>query len=115
MEWLELLLSPAILSVLVTLVVLLLGFAGNVWLNKIRLVFQVWHLAEKMGVLEGLKGYEKLVIAMTEFRKRFFEKYGREPSPNDDGWAVKWLEKLCRLEDKEAVIDFLDESAPDGE
>lgn len=91
------------MSVLIVLVVALLGALGNRWLNRVRMIFQVWHLVEKMGIIEGWAGYEKLALAMTEFRERFYEKYGREPSAGDEGWAVKILTWLCKIEDKEPI------------
>ena len=101
-------LQPQVLSVLALVVVFVIGLWGKRFLNHFRLVFQVWHLVEKMGILAGLKGYEKLALAMDVFRDKFYEEFGKEPKPGDEGWAVKVLTWLCKLEDKEDIEDFLE-------
>ncbi len=108
----EFLLQPEIFSALITVVVLivigLLAWKGRKWLNEFRLVFQIWHFVEKTAVLTGWSGYEKLAFAMSQFQERFYEAFGKEPDPKDEGWAVKTLTWLCKIEDKEAVEDFLE-------
>jgi len=63
----------------------------------------MWFLVEKTGMLVGLKGYEKLSLAMEVFSDKFYEAFGREPAPGDGGWEVKVLRWLCRLERKDDV------------
>src|SRR5690554_3029901 len=103
---LDFVMQPAVLTVLIALAVIAIGFWGRKQLNVFRLVFKVWHWVEKASMLAGWEGYEKLAWAMEEFSARFYEAFGREPAPGDEGWAVKILTWLCRIEDKEAVEDF---------
>jgi len=102
-------LQPQVLSVLALVVVFVIGLWGKRFLNHFRVVFQVWHLVEKMGILAGLKGYVKLALAMDVFQDKFYEEFGREPKPGDEGWAVKVLTWLCKLESKDDVEDFFEE------
>lgn len=106
------LLSPEVLGVVAVVLVGMIAIWGRKWLNHFRVVFQVWHYVEKMGILANLKGYEKLALAMDVFQDRFYEQFGKEPKPGDEGWAVKILTWLCRLEDKEPIEDFFDEPTP---
>ena len=106
---LEFILQPQVLSVLALIVVFAIGLWARKYLNHFRLIFQIWHLVEKMGILAGLKGYEKLALAMGIFRDKFYEEFGREPAPGDEGWAVKILTWLCKLESKDDVEDFFEE------
>lgn len=104
------LLQPEVFGVIALLLVAIIGIWGRKWLNHLRVVFQVWHYVEKMGILADLKGYEKLALAMDVFQDRFYEQFGKEPKPGDEGWAVKILTWLCKLEDKEDIEDFFDDS-----
>lgn len=106
------LLSPEVLGVVAVVLVGMIAIWGRKWLNHFRVVFQVWHLVEKMGILADLKGYEKLALAMDVFQDRFYEQFGKEPKPSDEGWAVKVLTWLCKLEDKEDIEGFFAEPAP---
>jgi len=106
---LEFILQPQVLSVLALIVVFAIGLWARKYLNHFRLIFQIWHLVEKMGILAGLKGYEKLALAMGIFRDKFYEEFGREPAPGDEGWAVKILTWLCKLESKDDVEDFFEQ------
>jgi hypothetical protein len=106
---LEFILQPQVLGVLALVVVVAIGLWARKYLNHFRVVFQVWHLVEKMGILAGLKGYEKLALAMDVFQDKFYEEFGREPAPGDEGWAVKVLTWLCKLENKDDVEDFFEE------
>lgn len=106
---LDFVLQPEILALLAMLVVAILGWQGRKYLNHFRLVFQVWHLVEKLGILRDLKGYEKLALAMDIFQEKFYEKFGHEPDASDQGWAVKILTLLCQVENKDKVDDFLPE------
>lgn len=106
---LDFVLQPEILALLAILVVAILGWQGRKYLNHFRLVFQVWHLVEKLGILRDLKGYEKLALAMDIFQEKFYEKFGHEPDASDQGWAVKILTLLCQVENKDKVDDFLPE------
>jgi len=108
---LEFILQPQVLSVLALIVVFAIGLWARKYLNHFRVVFQVWHLVEKMGILAWLKGYEKLALAMGIFRDKFYEEFGREPAPGDEGWAVKVLTWLCKLESKDDVDDFFEDSS----
>ena len=108
---LEFILQPQVLSVLALIVVFAIGLWARKYLNHFRLIFQIWHLVEKMGILAGLKGYEKLALAMGIFRDKFYEEFGREPAPGDEGWAVKILTWLCKLESKDDVEDFFEDSS----
>ena len=115
----EFLLQPEIFSALITLSVLivigLIAWRGRRWLNHFRLVFQVWHFVEKTSMLTGWKGYGKLAFAMSQFRERFYDAFGREPDPSDEGWAVKILTWLCEIEDKESIEDFPDPSTENSD
>jgi len=106
---LDFIMQPQVLGVLALVVVFVIGLWGKRFLNHFRVIFQVWHLVEKMGILAGLKGYEKLALAMGIFRDKFYEEFGREPAPGDEGWAVKILTWLCKLESKDDVEDFFEE------
>lgn len=107
-QFLEFLFQPQVLGVLAIVVVFAIGLWGRKALNHFRVIFQVWHLTEKMGILAGLKGYEKLALAMDVFQDKFYEEFGKEPKPGDEGWAVKILTWLCKLEDKEDIEDFFE-------
>ena len=106
----ELLFQPEMLGLLAVVVIFAVGLWGRNYLNHLRVIFQVWHLTEKMGLLAGLKGYDKLALAMSVFQKKFYIEFGREPGPSDEGWAVKVLTWLCKVEDKEDIEDFSDGS-----
>lgn len=106
---LEFILQPQVLGVLALVVVFVIGLWGKRFLNHFRVIFQVWHLVEKMGILAGLKGYEKLALAMDVFQDKFYEEFGKEPKPGDEGWAVKVLTWLCKLENKDDVEDFFEQ------
>jgi hypothetical protein len=106
--FLNFLFQPQVLGVIAVVIVFAIGLWGKKLLNHFRVVFQVWHLVEKMGILAGLKGYEKLALAMDVFQDKFYEEFGKEPKPGDEGWAVKVLTWLCKLEDKEDIEDFLE-------
>jgi hypothetical protein len=110
---LEFILQPeiftAIVSILALVIVAVLGWKGRKFITHGRIVFQVWHLIEKAGALKDWKGYEKLAMAMGVFRDRFQKEFGKEPSPTEEGWAVKVLTWLCNIEDKEDVEDFLEQ------
>ena len=108
---LEFILQPQVLGVLAVVVVFAIGLWARKYLNHFRVVFQVWHLVEKMGILAGLKGYEKLALAMDVFQEKFYAEFGREPAPGDEGWAVKMLTWLCKLESKDDVDDFFEDSS----
>ena len=108
---LEFILQPQVLGVLAVVVVFAIGLWARKYLNHFRVVFQVWHLVEKMGILAGLKGYEKLALAMDVFQEKFYAEFGREPAPGDEGWAVKILTWLCKLESKDDVDDFFEDSS----
>jgi hypothetical protein len=112
---LEFLQSPAVIALWVALLLALVGMLGSKWLNKIRLVFQLWNYAEKVGLLKGWTGYEKLAFAMKELQERFYDKYGRAPSASEEGWIVKILNLLCKLEDKQDVLDFSESGSNDPE
>lgn len=106
---LDFIMQPQVLGVLALVVVFVIGLWGKRFLNHFRVIFQVWHLVEKMGILAGLKGYEKLALAMDVFQDKFYEEFGKEPKPGDEGWAVKVLTWLCKLENKDDVEDFFEE------
>ena len=108
---LEFILQPQVLGVLALCVVFALGLWASKYRYHFRVVFQVWHLGEKMGILAGVKGYEKLALAMDVFQDKFYEEFGREPAPSDEGWAVKVLTWLCKLESKDDVEDFFEDSS----
>ena len=108
-QFLNFLFQPEVLGVIAVVIVFAIGLWARKYLNHFRVVFQVWHLVEKMGILAGLKGYEKLALAMDVFREKFYAEFGREPAPGDEGWAVKVLTWLCKLESKDDVEDFFEE------
>ena len=108
---LEFIFQPQVIGLIALVLVALIGWRGRKWLNEFRLVFKIWHWVEKTSIVNGWQGYEKLAVAMSEFEARFYEEFGREPDPSDEGWAVKILTWLCKIEDKEPVVDF---SEPSG-
>lgn len=112
-QFLNFLFQPEVLGVIAVVIVFAIGLWARKYLNHFRVVFQVWHLVEKMGILAGLKGYEKLALAMDVFGEKFYEEFGREPAPGDEGWAVKVLTWLCKLESKDDVEDFFEEPLPE--
>lgn len=108
-QFLNFLFQPEVLGVIAVVIVFAIGLWGKKLLNHFRVIFQVWHYVEKMGILANLKGYEKLALAMDVLQDRFYEQFGKEPKPGDEGWAVKILTWLCRLEDKEPIEDFFEQ------
>ncbi len=108
----EFVLQPEVLKTLATVVgmiiVLFLGRRGHKYITYMRIVFKVWHFVEKAGALNDWVGYEKLAIAMGVLRDRFHSEFGRGPSANEEGWAVKVFTWLCNIEDKEDINDFLE-------
>lgn len=105
---LEFILKPEVLTILIALVVIIIGLIGRKYLNLFRVVFKLWHWVEKAAIVNDWSGYEKLAWAMDEFQERFYKQYGKEPDPKDEGWAVKVLTWLCKIEDKEDVECFLE-------
>src|SRR5690606_12064807 len=110
-QFLNFLFQPEVLGVIAVVIVFAIGLWGKKLLNLFRLIFQVWHFVEKMGILAGLKGYEKLALAMDVLGVKFYDEFGREPAPGDVGWAVKVLTRLCKLESKDDVEDFFADSS----
>ena len=108
-QFLNFLFQPEVLGVIAVVIVFAIGLWARKYLNHFRVVFQVWHLVEKLGILRDLKGYEKLALAMDIFQEKFYEKFGHEPDASDQGWAVKILTLLCQVENKDKVDDFLPE------
>ena len=107
-QFLSFLFQPEVLGVIAVVIVFAIGLWARKYLNYFRLIFQVWHYVEKMGILANLKGYEKLALAMDVLQDRFYEQFGKEPKPGDEGWAVKIFNILSKLESKEDVEDFLE-------
>ena len=105
---LDFIMQPQVLGVLALVVVTMIGLWGKRFITVFRVAFQVWDLAQKLGILAGLSGYEKLSIAMSKLRDKFFEKFGREPKASEEGWAVKIFNILSKLESKEDVEDFFE-------
>jgi hypothetical protein len=105
---LDFIMQPQVLGVLALIVVTLIGLWGKKFITVFRVAFQAWDLAQQLGILTGLSGYEKLAVAMTELQDKFFEKFGREPKANEEGWAVKIFNILSKLGNKENVEDFLE-------
>ena len=112
---LEFIFQPQVISLIVLALVALIGWRGRKWLNEFRLIFRIWHWVEKMSIVNGWRGYEKLAVAMNEFETRFYDEFGREPDPSDEGWAVKVLTWLCKIEDKEPIEDFTSPSISDSD
>lgn len=105
---LEFIFQPQVISLIVLVLIALIAWKGRKWLNEFRLVFRIWHWVEKMSVVNGWHGYDKLAQAMVEFEARFVKEFGKEPKPGDEGWAVRILTWLCKVEDKEDIEDFLE-------
>ena len=113
-QFLSFLFQPEVLGVIAVVIVFAIGLWARKYLNHFRVVFQVWHLVEKMGILAGLKGYEKLALAMDVFQDKFYAEFGKEPKPGDEGWAVKVLTWLCKLESKDEVEGFIESSSDES-
>jgi hypothetical protein len=107
----ELLLSKEVLTVIAALVVLLIAWKGRKLVNIFFVVFQVWHLLEKLGILASMSGYEKLALGMSVFQEKFYERFGKEPAAGDEGWAVRIFNLLSKLESKDDVDDFFEDSS----
>ena len=110
-QFLNFLFQPEVLGVIAVVIVFAIGLWARKYLYLVRVVFQVWLRVEKLGILAGPKGYEKLALAMDVFREKFDAEFGREPAPGDDGWAVIVLTWLCKLESKDDVEDFFEDSS----
>jgi hypothetical protein len=71
------------------------------WLHAIaEIAIESYEYAEKQGLIQGLKGYEKFDPFMDKFIEQYRAKYGKEPSPADKGQAVAVMEKQVQLEKK---------------
>lgn len=69
------------------------------WLNEVS--WFAWVQAEKEGLAQGLKGYDKLRIYMETWRQKYLEKWGSEPAESQ----VKAAQvKAAELSAKEKVI-----------
>lgn len=110
----EFLFTKEVLAILAALLVFIIGRKGMKLLNIFRVAFQAYHLLEKWGVLAKLKGYEKLALAMGEFQDKFFKKFGKNPAPGDEGWAVRFFNLLSKMESKDE-IEVEDFSEPSTE
>lgn len=89
---------------LVVLTILAAVLTGNrldwwKWFNETT--FFAWDNAEKKGLLEGIKGADKLHHYLTIYRAQYLKKFGAPPT---DGTIEQAVLKAAELSAKEKVI-----------
>ncbi len=76
------------------------------WMRHVaELAILAYKYAERQGLLQGVQGYDKIVLFMDYFVERFRDKYGKDPAPSEIGHAVKAMEEEVRKEDHSYVLD----------
>jgi hypothetical protein len=73
------------------------------WLNETA--WFAWTEAERQGIAQGLKGYDKLRIYMQTWRDKYIAKWGTAPGETA---AAKAAEKAAELSAKDKVIRLSD-------
>lgn len=105
-EFLDVILTnTAVQTALVAIIVAAIGWAGkkHQWLKTIALFATVaYDFAQKQGVIQGLKGYEKFGPFMDKLNEQIQEKFGRDATPEERGQAVKVMEDLVTKEPKKS-------------
>lgn len=69
------------------------------WANEIT--FLAFDAAEKKGLLEGIKGADKLAYYLSIWREAYMKKYGTEPTEKALTFAVN---KATELAQKEKIL-----------
>lgn len=69
------------------------------WFHEVA--FFAWDSAEKRGLLEGIKGEEKLRHYLEVYRAQYAKRWGKPPAESD---LVVAAEKAAELSAKEKVI-----------
>lgn len=73
------------------------------WFNEVA--FFAWDSAEKKGLLEGLKGMDKLRHYIEVYRSQYIQKWGTPPT---EGTLERAVLKAAELSAKEKVIRLSD-------
>lgn len=100
MEWLLTNWELVVTVLFIVLAVILTGKRLNYWRWANEVAWFAWVEAEKQGLAQGLKGYEKLKIYMETWRQKYLEKWGDQPSVKELGAAEA---KAAELSVKEKV------------
>lgn len=87
-------------AVAVLLVALIVHFSKKYkWTKTVALVASdAYQYAEEKGILQGLKGYEKFDPFMDKLIELVRKEFGRDPTPEEKGMAVKVMEELVLSE-----------------
>jgi len=73
------------------------------WFNET--VFYAWDSAEKKGLLEGIKGVDKLNHYLEVYRKQYEKKWGAPPA---EGTIEQAVLKAAELSAKEKILRLSD-------
>jgi hypothetical protein len=73
------------------------------WFNEVA--WFAWVQAEKEGIAQGIKGYDKLKVYLETWRKKYVAKWGHSPGESAEQQAVKLAAELSA---KEKVIRLSD-------
>lgn len=84
----------------VILVAIIALITRSVWWARhvVGIALSAYEYAEAEGLVQGLKGHEKLKPFMDRFTAEFREKFGRAPSAQDRAKAVEAMEKQVQKE-----------------
>ena len=92
----SILIIPEVQTLLLIIVMAVIGLLIKRWSWTKHIVFLAigaYEYAEKQGLVQNLKGYQKFDPFMDNFTKKFKAQYGRDPTPKDRAKAVETMEK----------------------
>lgn len=95
----SLLIIPEVQAFIVVILMAVVAWMINKWAwtrNVVLLAIGAYEYAEKEGLVQNLKGYEKFDPFMDKFSTEFKDKYGRDPTPKDKAKAVETMEKAVK-------------------
>ena len=95
----------ALTGVFAVLVLVLVGTRLAYWRWFNEVAWFAWTQAEKEGIAQGIKGYDKLDRYMETWRAKYIAKWGNAPDNVEEQQAVK---KAAELSAKEKVIRLSD-------
>lgn len=88
-------------AAIVAVLLILLAAAIQRWTwvrHVINFGILAYEFAEKEGLAQQLKGYQKFDPFMNKFIEAYREKYGQDPDPEAKGIAVKTMEQKVQEE-----------------
>lgn len=78
------------------------------WANEV--LFLAFDQAEKRGLLEGIKGSDKLAYYLAIWREAYMKRYGEEPNSKAMQYAVNKAAELAQKEKtiKQTIVSLSD-------